>query len=461
MRERYGASERAQKLKYHVQTSGRSLHAQEMSFNDIRTTLQALCAIYDNCNSLHTNAFDEAVTTPTAESVRRAMAIQLDHQPRVGPRGLRQPAAGQLRRRRAHRPRRGGRARRVRAAQRARRGARRDGARLPARAASRTSRWPTSSASTTASLPIVGVNTFLDPDPKPRRRLDRARALHARGARRARSSAVARSRRRTPTSARRRSAGSATPRSPASNTFEVLMDAVRCCTLGRAHRDALRGRRAVPAQPLSASSGMRRHTRSLAFDLLCRSPGPRSRRARPRAPALRRRRPDRAGAVRRLFVGTLLGAFGTRRHVRALRPVLRTTSGTSRSTPRPRSSPGRRILGVAIAPLYGTLVDRYGPVDRAHRDDADRRASGSCRSGFAPRCRASSAWPRSSPSPARGMWSAFTVLITRIVTEEHRQDAFGVNFWLLNIGIGLGSDRRRRQIVEPPRPAQLPARSTC
>jgi methylmalonyl-CoA mutase len=77
MRDRYGANERAQKLKYHVQTSGRSLHAQEMSFNDIRTTLQALTAIYDNCNSLHTNAFDEAVTTPSEESVRRALAIQL------------------------------------------------------------------------------------------------------------------------------------------------------------------------------------------------------------------------------------------------------------------------------------------------------------------------------------------------------------------------------------------------
>ncbi len=77
MKNRYGASERSQKLKYHVQTSGRSLHAQEMAFNDIRTTLQALCAIYDNCNSLHTNAYDEAVTTPTEESVRRAMAIQL------------------------------------------------------------------------------------------------------------------------------------------------------------------------------------------------------------------------------------------------------------------------------------------------------------------------------------------------------------------------------------------------
>ncbi|CAN5186205.1 methylmalonyl-CoA mutase family protein [soil metagenome] len=77
MRERYGAGERSQKLKYHVQTSGRSLHAQEMHFNDIRTTLQALCAIYDNTNSLHTNAYNEAVTTPTAESVRRALAIQM------------------------------------------------------------------------------------------------------------------------------------------------------------------------------------------------------------------------------------------------------------------------------------------------------------------------------------------------------------------------------------------------
>ncbi len=77
MRDRYGASERAQKLKYHVQTSGRSLHAQEMDFNDIRTTLQALIAIYDNANSLHTNAYDEAVTTPSEESVRRALAIQL------------------------------------------------------------------------------------------------------------------------------------------------------------------------------------------------------------------------------------------------------------------------------------------------------------------------------------------------------------------------------------------------
>ncbi len=77
MRERYGASARSQMLKYHIQTSGRSLHAQEISFNDIRTTLQALYAMFDNCNSLHTNAFDEAITTPTEQSVRRAVAIQL------------------------------------------------------------------------------------------------------------------------------------------------------------------------------------------------------------------------------------------------------------------------------------------------------------------------------------------------------------------------------------------------
>jgi len=77
MRERYGADQRSQMLKYHIQTSGRSLHAQEIQFNDIRTTLQALYALFDNCNSLHTNAYDEAITTPTEESVRRAVAIQL------------------------------------------------------------------------------------------------------------------------------------------------------------------------------------------------------------------------------------------------------------------------------------------------------------------------------------------------------------------------------------------------
>jgi len=77
MKHKYHANERSQKLKYHIQTSGRSLHAMEIAFNDIRTTLQSLTAIYDNCNSLHTNAYDEAITTPTEESVRRALAIQM------------------------------------------------------------------------------------------------------------------------------------------------------------------------------------------------------------------------------------------------------------------------------------------------------------------------------------------------------------------------------------------------
>jgi len=77
LKRRYGAGERSQKLKFHSQTSGRSLHAQEIAFNDIRTTLQALISTYDNTNSLHTNAYDEAITTPTEDSVRRAMAIQM------------------------------------------------------------------------------------------------------------------------------------------------------------------------------------------------------------------------------------------------------------------------------------------------------------------------------------------------------------------------------------------------
>jgi methylmalonyl-CoA mutase len=84
LRDKYGASERSQKLKYHVQTSGRSLHAQEMAYNDVRTTLQALAALLDRCNSLHTNAFDEAVTTPTEDSVRGAVAIQLITQRELG-----------------------------------------------------------------------------------------------------------------------------------------------------------------------------------------------------------------------------------------------------------------------------------------------------------------------------------------------------------------------------------------
>ena len=153
MKNSYGANERSQKLKYHVQTSGRSLHAQEMAFNDIRTTLQALCAIYDNCNSLHTNAYDEAITTPTEESVRRAMAIQLIINREWGLAKQRESEPGQLHHRGADRPRRGGGAEGVR---RHRQRAAACSARWrPAISAarSRTSRCSTSTRSTTAPIP--------------------------------------------------------------------------------------------------------------------------------------------------------------------------------------------------------------------------------------------------------------------------------------------------------------------
>ncbi len=132
MRDRYGADPRSQRLKYHIQTSGRSLHAQEMAFNDIRTTLQALCAIYDNANSLHTNAYDEAVTTPTAESVAAGLGHPDGHHQGVGPGRQREPVAGQLHRRGTDRPGGGGGAGRAGPDQRPRRGAGGDGDRLPA-----------------------------------------------------------------------------------------------------------------------------------------------------------------------------------------------------------------------------------------------------------------------------------------------------------------------------------------
>ena len=133
MRDKYGANERSQKLKYHCQTSGRSLHAQEIQFNDIRTTLQALIATYDNANSLHTNAFDEAITTPTGESVRRAVAIQMIINREWGLAKNENPEPGQLHHRRADRAGRRSGAEGIRIDQRARRRARRDGAWLPAR----------------------------------------------------------------------------------------------------------------------------------------------------------------------------------------------------------------------------------------------------------------------------------------------------------------------------------------
>ncbi len=133
LRDRYRAGERAQKLKYHIQTSGRSLHAWRMSFNDIRTTLQALIALYDNANTLHTNAYDEAVTTPERGVGAPRHGDSADHQPRVGSVAERGPAAGLVRDRRVDRSGRGCGAGRVRSADRARRGAGRDGDRLPAR----------------------------------------------------------------------------------------------------------------------------------------------------------------------------------------------------------------------------------------------------------------------------------------------------------------------------------------
>ena len=133
MRDLYGANERSQKFKYHIQTSGRSLHAMEIDFNDIRTTLQALFAYYDHCNSLHTNAYDEAITTPTAESVRRAMAIQMIITKEQGLAKNENMLQGSSHRGAAHRARRGGGARRVPAARRAGRGAGRHGAPVPAR----------------------------------------------------------------------------------------------------------------------------------------------------------------------------------------------------------------------------------------------------------------------------------------------------------------------------------------
>ncbi len=109
----YGGNERSQKLKYHIQTSGRSLHAQEIAFNDIRTTLQALLALYDNCNSLHTNAYDEAITTPDRGERAAGAGDPAHHQQGVRPGEEREPAPGLVHRRGADRPGRGGGARRV------------------------------------------------------------------------------------------------------------------------------------------------------------------------------------------------------------------------------------------------------------------------------------------------------------------------------------------------------------
>ena len=267
MRDRYGANERSQKLKYHVQTSGRSLHAQEMSFNDIRTTLQALCAIYDNANSLHTNAYDEAVTTPTAESVRRALAIQLIINREWGLAAQREPAPGQLHRRGAHRPGRGGGARRARPDQRAGRRARGHGDRLPAgphpgrvhalRArASTTARCP-SSASTPSSHPAGdgpsgdSIELARSTEEEKRAQLARLPGLHTSATR--------------PT-ARPPSTSCAGWRSSGGNIFAELMTTVRHATPGRDHRDPVRGGRPLPAQRLSGPLSRRPGRRAASDD---------------------------------------------------------------------------------------------------------------------------------------------------------------------------------------------------
>ncbi len=231
MRDRYGASERSQKLKYHVQTSGRSLHAQEYDFNDIRTTLQALIAVYDNCNSLHTNAYDEAVTTPSAASVRRAMAIQLIINKEWGLARNENPNQGAfiideltylveeaVLQEFARISERGG----VLGAMELgyQRGKIQDESLL----------YETEKHD--GSLPIVGINTFLNPDPvaqkttlelargtekEKRGQIDRLRAFHKRHAKEA------------PTMLERLQ--DAVRRDD--NVFAVLMDAVRVCSLGQ------------------------------------------------------------------------------------------------------------------------------------------------------------------------------------------------------------------------------------
>jgi methylmalonyl-CoA mutase len=167
LRDKYGGNERSQKLKYHIQTSsGRSLHAQEIAFNDIRTTLQALYALNDNCNSLHTNAYDEAITTPTEESVRRALAIQLVINKELGLSKNENPGSGVVRHRTAHRPGRG------RGARGVSRISERGGVlgameRMYQRSKIQDESLHYETLKHNGALPIVGVNTFLDPKGSP------------------------------------------------------------------------------------------------------------------------------------------------------------------------------------------------------------------------------------------------------------------------------------------------------
>jgi len=231
MRFKYGANERSQKLKYHTQTSGRSLHAQEMSFNDIRTTLQALIATYDNTNSLHTNAYDEAVTTPTPESVRRALAIQMIINKEWGLAKNENPNQGSfiieeltdlveeaVLREFERISERGGVL-----------GAMETGYQ---RSKIQDESLFYESKKHDGTYPIIGVNTFLNPDPEPgevqpqlqrsteeekRSQVERLRAFQAKNAKSAES--ILKELKRTATSG--------------ANVFEVLVKAVRVCSLGQ------------------------------------------------------------------------------------------------------------------------------------------------------------------------------------------------------------------------------------
>jgi isobutyryl-CoA mutase len=230
LRDRYGADDRSQKLKYHIQTSGRSLHAQEMDFNDIRTTLQALCAINDNCNSLHTNAYDEAITTPSAQSVRRALAIQMIIDQEWGLTKNENPLQGsyivdEL----------------TELVEEAvllefDRIADRGGVLGAMETGYQRGRIQDESMlyehkKHDGSLPIIGVNTFLNPDPAEMGEIELARASEEE-----KESQVARVRAFQATHQRDSEAALALLKATAAsggNTFAALMDAVRVCSLGQ------------------------------------------------------------------------------------------------------------------------------------------------------------------------------------------------------------------------------------
>jgi methylmalonyl-CoA mutase len=230
LRDRYGADDRSQKLKYHIQTSGRSLHAQEMDFNDIRTTLQALCAINDNCNSLHTNAYDEAITTPSAQSVRRALAIQMIIDQEWGLTKNENPLQGsyivdEL----------------TELVEEAvllefDRIADRGGVLGAMETGYQRGRIQDESMlyehkKHDGSLPIIGVNTFLNPNPAEMGELELARASEEE-----KESQVARVRAFQATHQSESEAALALLKSTAAsggNTFAALMDAVRVCSLGQ------------------------------------------------------------------------------------------------------------------------------------------------------------------------------------------------------------------------------------